>query len=289
MYSLLEERNRWLLGTTSKPLSIYQEEYLALSRKKKMWKYQHKQLVKIFTKTFVTGIHHYGEEKIIFYTAYYRYVLRHKKTDRFWIEERCEKRKRKIKNGIVEDRLWIPKETKKNNVLDFTNSSKTIDYNYNRVLAVQYAERWWNDYNPAYLKFDVDCTNYISQCLFAGGAPMTGFFDRRKGWWYKDHQYSYSWAVAHSLRWYLAGAMTGLRAKEVQSPRALQYGDVICYDFNGDGRFDHTTIVTGKDDNGYPLVNAHTVNSRMRYYSYEDSSAWTEKINYKFFHILDGS
>ena len=42
---------------------------------------------------------------------------------------------------------------------------------YNRQAAVQYANTWWNSNNPAYPVFDVDCTNYISQCLRAGGHP----------------------------------------------------------------------------------------------------------------------
>ena len=54
-------------------------------------------------------------------------------------------------------------------------------FGYNRLKAVQYAERWWNDHNPTFKKFDVDCTNYISQCLHAGGAPMRGYPNRGKG------------------------------------------------------------------------------------------------------------
>ena len=78
----------------------------------------------------------------------------------------------------------------------------------------------------------------------------------------------------------------GLRGKEVQDPRELILGDVICYDF-GDGRINHFTIVTGKDAFGMPLVNAHTTNSRLRYWAYEDSSAYTKNIKYKFFTIVD--
>lgn len=44
---------------------------------------------------------------------------------------------------------------------------------YRRDLAVAYADRWWNAGNPAFEEFDVDCTNYVSQCLFAGGHPST--------------------------------------------------------------------------------------------------------------------
>lgn len=116
---------------------------------------------------------------------------------------------------------------------------------------------------------------------------MTGYPNRARGWWCQNESWSYSWAVAHSLRWYLSGSRIGLQAVEVPEPEQLMAGDVICYDFQGDGRFDHTTIVVAKDQDGMPLVNAHTTNSRMRYWSYEDSSAYTPNIRYKFFHIID--
>lgn len=64
-------------------------------------------------------------------------------------------------------------------------------------------------------------------------------------------------------------------------------GDVICYDFEGDGRWNHTTIVVAKDADGMPLVNANTYNSRMRYWAYEDSTAYTPNMKYTFFHITD--
>ncbi|MGM0941954.1 MAG: amidase domain-containing protein [Bacillota bacterium] len=158
-------------------------------------------------------------------------------------------------------------------------------FSYDRNAAVRYAERWWNSYNPAFKQFDVDCTNFISQCLLAGGAPMKGAPDRARGWWYGNNSWSYSWAVAHSLRWYLSGSTQGLRGEEVETAADLIPGDVICYDFEGDGRWNHNTIVVTKDAYGMPLVNAHTDNSRHRYWSYEDSTAWTPEIKYKFFRI----
>lgn len=156
---------------------------------------------------------------------------------------------------------------------------------YDRRKAVQYAERWWNDYNPAFKVFEVDCTNYISQCLLAGGGWMHGEPNREKGWWYSGDTWSFSWSVAHSMRWYLSGATNSIVGTEVDDAEQLQLGDVICYDFEGDGRWDHTTIVVAKDGNNMPLVNAHTDNSRHRYWSYEDSTAWTPNIAYKFYNI----
>ena len=50
--------------------------------------------------------------------------------------------------------------------------------------------------------------------------------------------------------------------------RAADAGDVIVYDWDGDGAFQHSTIVTAFDAGGKPLVNAHTVSSRHRYWDY---------------------
>lgn len=86
---------------------------------------------------------------------------------------------------------------------------------------------------------------------------------------------------------YLANSKAGLRAKKLKEAQELQIGDVICYDFEGDGRYNHTTIVVDHDKGGMPLVNAQTYDSRMRYWSYEDSTAYTPAIRYTFFHILD--
>ena len=164
---------------------------------------------------------------------------------------------------------------------------------YRRDLAVAYAERWWNEPNPQYEYFEVNCTNYVSQCLFAGRAPMNYTGRRESGWWYKGRVggrewWSYSWAVADSLRRYLAMPRSfGLRAQEVDAPEKLKLGDVICYDWDGTGRFGHNTIVTAFTADGEPLVNANTVASRHRFWDYQDSYAWTKNTRYRFFHIAD--
>ncbi|MDQ0216327.1 hypothetical protein J2S13_002768 [Oikeobacillus pervagus] len=227
------------------------------------------------------------DDNEITYLLHLNYVI--KDHDLFYIEEEIERRRASFhKNILVKDEeIWEVEGGPLEWELEKDQENERVPFIYNRLKAVQYAERWWNDYNPAYKKFDVDCTNYISQCLHAGGAPMRGYPNRNKGWWMRSNNWSFSWSVAHAFRWYLGTSTVGLRAKEVSTPEQLQLGDVICYDFQGDGRFDHTTIVTGKDANGMPLVNAHTSNSRLRYWNYEDSTAYTPNIQYKFFTIVD--
>lgn len=164
---------------------------------------------------------------------------------------------------------------------------------YRRDLAAAYADRWWNEGNPAYELFEVNCTNYVSQCIFAGNAPMNYTGKRGSGWWYRGRNkgqewWSYSWAVSNSLTQYLSAARkSGLRATETESAGELHLGDVITYDWNGDGRFQHSTIVTAFDSAGQPLVNANTVSSRHRFWDYRDSYAWTKATRYRFFHIHD--
>lgn len=164
---------------------------------------------------------------------------------------------------------------------------------YRRDLAAAYADRWWNEGNPAYELFEVNCTHYVSQCIFAGNAPMNYTGRRGSGWWYKGRNkgqeaWSYSWAVSNAFTNYLAAPRKhGLRCDVVHSAEELQLGDVITYDWNGDHRYQHSTIVTAFDAAGMPLVNANTVPSRHRYWDYRDSYAWTERTKYRFFHILD--
>lgn len=159
---------------------------------------------------------------------------------------------------------------------------------YNRAKVKRYAELWWNRNNPSYPKFEVDCTNFVSQCLHAGGLEMEFTGQKNKGWWVQGKSnWSYSWSVAHSLMTYLLGSNTKLSAKGElkKSASELMVGDVICYDWDGNGHFQHNTVVVAKDPNGMPLVNAHTINSRHRYWDYQDSYAWTKSTQYRFIHI----
>ncbi|OXM14026.1 amidase domain-containing protein [Paenibacillus herberti] len=164
---------------------------------------------------------------------------------------------------------------------------------YQRELVAAYADQWWQEPNPAYEEFEVNCTNYVSQCVFAGEAPMNYTGKRESGWWYKgrsggQEQWSYSWAVSNALHLYLSfPRSTGMRAITVDSAAELNLGDVITYDWNGDGRFQHTTVVTAFDGDGMPLVNANTVPSRHRYWDYRDSYAWTDNTRYRFYHFSD--
>ncbi|WP_163101985.1 amidase domain-containing protein [Peribacillus alkalitolerans] len=237
----------------------------------------------------IVDISHMDPETIVEYSVRYHFFLKQK--EHFYIEEQQESRRAIFfQEDLIDDQeinVDFHQETGSEEFLwDEVRSSK-VPFIYNRMKAIQYAERWWDSRNPRYQSFKDNCTNYISQCLRAGGAPIWGSPNRGKGFWYSGSSYSYSWAVAHSLKQYLSNSKTGLRAKKVARVTDLELGDIICYDFEGDGRYNHNTIITGRDDDGMPLVNANTYDSRKRYWAYEDSSAYTPNIKYTFFHIVD--
>lgn len=264
-----------------------------MESKKDLYDRRKAEIINIKARGNIQHVEKKEEIEEVTYQVHLRYFIKQK--NQFYIEEEVENRCCHFYKGVlIEDKEILPSYLKEEGTRDMEEvvfvdeNMESRKYSYNRLKAVQYAEKWWNSYNPAYQKFEVDCTNYISQCVHAGGAPMRGYPNRNVGWWMQNKNWSFSWSVANAFPRYLETSTTGLRAKKVNSATDLKLGDVICYDFEGDGRFNHTTIVTGKDANGEPLVNAHTYNSRMRYWAYEDSTAYTSNIIYKFFTIIDG-
>lgn len=268
---------------------IRNDEQESLRRKMEHFAGREARIIKSIIDGTVLGTQKFETVREVDYIVHLQHLIKQK--NKFYIEEKLEERRAIFsRDKLIDDYCPLNEKelsSKHPEALERNYLEGAYRFEYSRLEAVRYAERWWNDYNPIYKKFTDNCTNFISQCLHAGGAPMTDGVNRSKGWWYHEDNWSFSWTVAHSFRWYLSSAKTGLRASEVAKPEELIKGDVICYDFDGDGKWQHTTIVVAKDANNMPLVNAQTTNSRMRYWAYEDSTAWTANINYKFFHIID--
>ncbi|WP_209124250.1 amidase domain-containing protein [Alkalihalobacillus sp. BA299] len=287
--NLIELRNALYVEAYRKNdvVFITESDRKCLERKLYSLQARKSELVNSTVNAQVLGQQTYGDEVKVEYALHYQQSIKQQKN--FYIEESIQYRLATFRgNEIVKD-VEIIVECEDDTLLNLEwireGEARQERWQYDRREAVRYAERWWNDYNPAYRKFKDNCTNFISQCLKAGGAPMVGYPNRSKGWWYQGNNWSYSWSVAHALRWYLSGAKLGLRGVEMSSASELLPGDLICYDFNGNGRWQHNTMVVTKDENGEPLVNAQTTNSRLRYWKYEDSTAWTPNIKYKFFRI----
>lgn len=114
---------------------------------------------------------------------------------------------------------------------------------YNRTRAVQYAERWAFSRNPAYDNFDAlggDCTNFVSQCLFAGGAKMN--YRKTFGWYYIDlNNRAPAWTgVPYLYNFLTQNKGTGPYGIEV-AVEALEPGDIVQLDFGAGWK--HTQLV----------------------------------------------
>lgn len=134
---------------------------------------------------------------------------------------------------------------------------------YNREKALEYAKKWAKARNSIYLNFDGiggDCTNFASQCLYAGVGVMN--YTRDLGWYYNSpDDRAAAWSDAeHFRRFLLNNKGEGPIAVSLAVNR-LERGDFIS--LNNGNAYYHTLIITGFSD-GIPLVSAHTDDSYMR-------------------------
>ena len=140
---------------------------------------------------------------------------------------------------------------------------------YNREAAVRYAHRWAYGRNPKYYDFEEiggDCTNFASQCLYAGTGVMN--FTPVYGWYYIDaNQKAPAWTgVPYFFNFITRAEITqgpfGLKA----SLSMLEPGDFVQLRFAND-RFGHTPIIVEVGDPpalDNILVAAHSINADFR-------------------------
>ncbi len=149
-----------------------------------------------------------------------------------------------------------------------------------RTAAVEYANRWALGRNPDYQNLgDADCTNFVSQCLRAGGFQDEGdggtpqiHRDDNGRWYYDDDTVrtdkSHTWGGAPNLHEYLLrndpkdGTPSGTEVQTgaidtttasvdplALSKAGLKPGDIVQYELN-DGRnagtINHTAIYVGQ-------------------------------------------
>lgn len=116
--------------------------------------------------------------------------------------------------------------------------------NYKRDEAVSYARKWALSSNPNFYHFGGiggDCTNFVSQCLLAGGAKMNFSYN---GWFYiNSYNRSPSWTAVNSFQNFL------FRDKEIgpfgkiEKLESLEIGDLIFLQQNPI-RFNHSLIIS---------------------------------------------
>ncbi len=165
-----------------------------------------------------------------------------------------------------------------------------VDITYNRERAVEYARRWANDRNPLFTNFTGrggDCTNFISQCIFAGCPVMN--FTQTFGWYYiSEGDRAPAWSGVDELYSFLTGAPDfssqnggiGPYGALPTNVSEVQIGDIIQLR-NTEGNYYHTLIISGFEDNDV-LVCAHSddaLDRRLSTYNY---------ASLRIIHILGG-
>lgn len=157
---------------------------------------------------------------------------------------------------------------------------------YNREAAVWYAHRWAFERNPKFYNYEElggDCTNFASQCLYAGTGIMN--FEPTFGWYYRNaNDKSPSWTGVTYFYNFLTQKKirTGPVATETDI-FSIEPGDFVQLNLDRDEAFDHTPIIVERGE--VPtlenvLVAAHSNDADYRPLSTYDFS------QIRFLHVL---
>lgn len=118
------------------------------------------------------------------------------------------------------------------------------EFAYNREWAVNYARVWAYSRNPKFYDFaDLggDCTNFASQCIYAGAGVMN--YTPETGWFYiSANDRTPSWTGVEFLYDFLVNNLSvGPYGSEVPISEALS-GDIVQL-ANSEGDFYHTVVI----------------------------------------------
>ncbi len=158
---------------------------------------------------------------------------------------------------------------------------------YNNTAAVSYAQKYAMSPNPSYASFPADCTNFSSQCLYAGGIKQhIGTSGNEDCWFYKNiNNRSSTWAGVKEFQRYVTGSVSKIDVT-LSSFNSVVPGDMI-HLTNSSGAATHALVITGavQGANGRSdlLVCAHTtnrLNASLDYYY---------RSNSKVFYHINGS
>ncbi len=147
---------------------------------------------------------------------------------------------------------------------------------YNRKNVIEYARKWALSRNPEYYNFDMvggDCTNFASQCMYAGSKIMNHTQDF--GWYYHNgNDKSPSWSgVEYLYQFLIRNKGIGPQAIET-TQNGIEIGDMAQLSFDGQ-KFEHTLVIT-KIENKFSLkgikIACHTLdafNKAIAEYSFQ--------------------
>ena len=116
---------------------------------------------------------------------------------------------------------------------------------YDRMAAVQYARRWAYGRNPAFYDYERiggDCTNFASQCVYAGSGVMN--YEKDLGWYYIDaNNKAPAWTgVEYFYRFMTRKEPSIGPVAQNASIRQLEPGDVVQLSFDNEN-WNHSPVV----------------------------------------------
>ena len=131
------------------------------------------------------------------------------------------------------------------------------EYKLDTQKEIAYARKWAYGRNPEFYSFDYlggDCTNFISQCLYAGGAVMN--YTKDTGWYYISlNNRAAAWTGVEFLyRFLVKNKSVGPFGYETALYNAA-VGDII--QLGNAQRFYHSLLVISRQS-GIIYVAAHT-------------------------------
>jgi hypothetical protein len=147
-------------------------------------------------------------------------------------------------------------------------------FTYDHAAAARYADTYWSSYNASYKNFNSvggDCANFVSQSLRAGGQPDDGsWYYRNAGGSTADDAWTYAWVNNQGLRDWARNTSRGIAYSDYSQ---LMVGDIVNYDWDWDGTYDHVTIVVQAGANA--LIDSHNNDRYHVPYNYNSSQGMT--------------
>lgn len=162
-----------------------------------------------------------------------------------------------------------------------------VEVPYNREAAVEYAHEWAYRRNPRFYDFSSiggNCTNYASQCLYAGCRIMN--FTPTYGWYYISlNDRAPAWtSVVYFYRFMTTNRGVGPFGISADMEE-VEPGDFVQLKFAGKEDFGHTPVIIGIDEGARTadkiFIAANSADCDCR-----PLSTYKNVVEYRFIHIL---